>query len=65
MIYIFRISASKLGSKIPSNSQNMWEKRDAMDLIVLIDEDTSESQPGNTSKPIWILRKILLNVREN
>lgn len=55
-------SASVISGKIPKSAQTLWMKRDQMDLIVLIDEDTSESQTADSQKPIWIMREILLQV---
>ncbi|XP_055300839.1 ubiquitin carboxyl-terminal hydrolase 8 [Sitodiplosis mosellana] len=56
-------SAWLLSREIAPNRQSLWNARDKMDLVVLIDEDTSDSKSTstNTSKPIWTLRNILLN----
>lgn len=55
-------SASMMSNKIPQSAQHLWMERDKMDLIVLIDEDTSETQPLDSQKPIWVMRDILLLV---
>lgn len=54
-----------LTNKIPHDSLELWGKRDRMDSIILVDEETSELQPPDKSKPIWIMRNILIEVRNN
>lgn len=56
------MSASMLSRELADASKILWEKRNAMNLVVLIDEDTSENQPIDSSKTIWILRDALINV---
>lgn len=51
-----------LSEKIASNKQHLWQARGTMDLIVLIDEDSTESQA--LDKPVWVLRNILLKVSQ-
>lgn len=51
-----------LSKKLSPNDQIQWNKRGQMDLIVLIDEDTSEQDKMDSMKPIWVLRDILTNV---
>lgn len=51
-----------LSEKIDPNKQHLWQARGTMDLIVLIDEDSTESQASD--KPVWILRNILLKVSQ-
>lgn len=64
MYSTFSTSASLLSGKIAPNFQNLWNIRGKMELVLLIDEDTGESQKQSTNvpKPIWTLRAILLNV---
>lgn len=57
------MSASMLSRELADASKILWEKRNAMNLVVLIDEDTSEIQPIDSSKTIWILRDALTLVR--
>ncbi|XP_031626737.1 ubiquitin carboxyl-terminal hydrolase 8 [Contarinia nasturtii] len=52
-------TANTMLKKIAPQYTKLFENRASMDLVVLIDDDTSESQ-SNLSKPIWILRTILL-----
>lgn len=57
-----RMTPSGLSKCIAEDSQQLFDKRGKMDLIVLLDEDTSEDKPLHPDKPISILRKIFLSV---
>lgn len=55
------ISASYLEPKA-ANDQILWKQRGQMDLVVLIDEDSSATQPIDPSKPIQLMMVILKEV---
>lgn len=59
---IRRQSASLLSCELKSDAKKLFQLRGDMDLVVLIDEDTTQ-EPENMSKPIWILHNILTTVR--
>lgn len=44
------------------NDEMLWNRRGDMDSIILIDEETSDQDKMNSTKPIWLLRDILMNV---
>lgn len=53
-----------MSAGIAGESRSLWANRGAMDWVVLVDEDTSEKQPKDSSKTIWILRESLSLVRK-
>lgn len=57
------MTPSLLTKHIADPSQHrLFDKRGKMDLIVLLDEDTSGNVPLHPDKPISILRKIFHSV---
>lgn len=60
--FIFRITAVHLSKTFSGDTQKLFNAREKMDLIVLLDEDTSETPTSDTSKSIWVLREIFMNV---
>lgn len=62
---IYRSSADMLSKQLSPNDQILWNKRGNVDLVVLIDEETSEQDKMNSMKPIWVLRNILITVSKS
>lgn len=48
-----------LSMKLSPKDQTYWNKRGRMDLVVLMDDETSEQDGMDSTKPIWQLNNIM------